>query len=400
MKNTQNKIFITIFLILTSITIYVFSFSFYQTYQMQKDMIIKVFKEMNNIERNPYKNPLNSKLEQEQRIYLGFNVYTILLDNYGNYEQIINYTGNNLEVNTIENIAQEIIEKHLHSYQNLLTSKYIYSLTNNNRLILLDISTTNDLLKNILLKTIILIFLSEILIIIITYFLTKWIMKPVIASFERQKSFIADASHELKTPLAVILANTEMYSQNQDIKWLNNIKNETERMNNLVHHLLELSKTEQENIILSNLNLSEIIESSILTFESLFYEQKIKLNYNLEENISFSCNEDQIKELINILLDNALKHCSKKGNVNVFLTKNHKNNIILKIENTGLPILESEEEKIFERFYRSDNSRNRDSNRYGLGLAIAKNIVENHKGTIKAHSENGITVFQITWNQK
>lgn len=124
------------------------------------------------------------------------------------------------------------------------------------------------------------------------------------------------------------------------------------------------------------------------------------MNYKIGDNIYLKCNEEQIKELMGILLDNAIKHCDKCGNVNVFLDKNGKNEIILKVENTGNPIPKEEEEKIFERFYRSDNSRNRDSNRYGLGLAIAKNIVEKHGGTISAHSEKGITVFKIIWNQK
>lgn len=409
MKKTKNKIFLTIFLILTSITIYVFSFSFYQNYKMQKDMIERVLNQMNNFERNPNRNPSNpphnkfelDNRETERRIYLGFTVYKIMLDDYGQYKEILNYTGVNSDSEEIEIIAREIIDNHEKDFffGNLLSTKYIYSFSNNS-LILLDISSTNDSLKAILSRTIILILFSEILIVLVTGLLTKWIMKPVIDSFERQKEFIADASHELKTPLSVMIASAEMYYQDKDIKWVDNMKSESERMASLVRHLLDLSKSEQDNIILSNLNLSKIVENSVLTLESLFYDKKIKLNYKIEDNIYLKCNEEQIKELMGILLDNAIKHCEKCGNVNVFLTKNAKNDIVLKVENTGNPILPSEEEKIFERFYRSDSSRNRDSNRYGLGLAIAKNIVEKHKGSIKAHSEGGITIFKIIWNQK
>ena len=106
-----------------------------------------------------------------------------------------------------------------------------------------------------------------------------------------------------------------------------------------------------------------------------------------------------ITELMSILIDNAIKHCSNKGKVIVNLEKKNKQ-IILEVKNTGLPIKEEDEEKIFERFYKVDTSRNRNTNNYGLGLAIAKNIVERHNGIIKAHSENGYTTFKVIWNQK
>lgn len=408
MKRTKNKIFITIFSILTFIVVYVFLFSFYENYKMQKNMIEKALNQMDNFERkhldklDPPPGEKFDRQREEKRIYLGFTVYTIMLDEKGEFKEIINYTENDTNSEEIEKIARKIINNHTEnlSLGNLLYTKYVYSFTNNNSLILIDTSSVNESLRAILLRVITIIIFSEILIILVTYFLTKWIMRPVIESFERQKEFIADASHELKTPLSVMLASCDMYYQDNDIKWVDNIKSESERMSNLVRNLLDLSKTEKENIVLSNLNLSKIIENSVLTLESLFYEKKIKLNYKIDDDIYLKCNEEQIKELMSILLDNAISHCDKKGNVNIFLTKSSKNNIILKVENTGDAISPDEEEKIFERFYRSDASRNRDSNNYGLGLAIAKNIVKRHNGTIKAHSEGGITVFKVTWNQK
>lgn len=364
---------------------------------------------MNAFDRNHDRNPTRppdkkigiEESNDERKIFLGFTVYTILLDDEGNYKDIISHSENDSNTNEIEKIARNIIEKtHDEIFiGNLLYTKYVYSFTKNNSLILIDTSLVNSSLKTILIRTLITIIFSECIVIFVTYFLTKWIMKPVIDSFERQKEFIADASHELKTPLSVMLASCDMYYQDNDIKWVNNIKSESERMNKLVKSLLDLSKTEKENIELSNLNISKIIENKVLTFESLFFDKNIKLNYRIDEDIYLKCNEEQIKELVSILLDNAINHCDKNGNVNVFLTKNNKN-IIFKVENTGDQISPDEEEKIFERFYRGDKSHNRDSNRYGLGLAIAKNIVLKHNGTIKAHSDGGITIFKITWNQK
>ena len=197
-----------------------------------------------------------------------------------------------------------------------------------------------------------------------------------------------------------MIASADAYFNDKDDKWVNNMKNESERMIKLVTELLDLAKTEEEHdIVMSNNNLSSIIESSILTFESLFYDNKIKLKYDIEKDIKLLCNENLIIELMSILIDNAIKHCSEKGKVIVNLNKKGKQ-IILEVKNTGLPIAKEDEERIFERFYKVDTSRNRNSNNYGLGLAIAKNIVKKHNGNISAHSSNGYTTFKVIWNQK
>ena len=132
----------------------------------------------------------------------------------------------------------------------------------------------------------------------------------------------------------------------------------------------------------------------MLTFESLIYEKNINLEYDIEENINTKCDEDQIKQLVGILIDNAIKHSSTKGEIKVKLKK-EKGNIVLTVTNKGEEIAKEDREKIFERFYRTDKSRNRNENRYGLGLAIAKNIVTNHNGEISANSENGYTTFKV-----
>ena len=172
-------------------------------------------------------------------------------------------------------------------------------------------------------------------------------------------------------------------------------------MNNLITKLLDLSKSENkdnEQIYTLN-NLSKIVEKRALVLESIAFENNVEINNEIEKDIMFKCNGVDIDAVVNILIDNAIKHSYKNTAIKVKLYKN-KNEINLEVINSGKDIPADECDKIFERFYRSDKSRNRDSNRYGLGLAIAKNIINNHGGQIKAHSKNNLTTFKVIFKQK
>ena len=408
MKKLKNKVFFIIFTLLTVFTLIIFIGSTTKEYMERKnsisEILTKVPKPFQNIDRSDNEFiPRDNQDNDQRRIYLDFTIYTIILDNNGKYKQLINNTNNDyIEERNIKEIANNIINNHKEKIYigNLYTDKYSYVFSQNNTLTIMDNTELNKNLVNQLIYNIIFFLLCEIAIFIITYLITKWIITPVKNSFDRQKTFVADASHELKTPLAVMVASADAYMNDKDEKWVKNIRNESERMIKLVTELLDLAKTEQEHdIVMEQNNLSEIIESSILTFESLFYENKIKLKYDIEPDIKMLCNQDLIFELNNILIDNAIKHCSNPKKVFVNLSKKNKQ-IILEVKNSGLPIKKEDEEKIFERFYKVDTSRNRNSNNYGLGLAIAKNIVERHNGKISAHSANGYTTFKVIWNQK
>lgn len=414
MKKLKIKVFLTIFIILSTFTISVFTITNVENYQRRKNNIITMLerltvslRDINNSTPPPNNNPEIKKEdfvnnEDRFKIFLDFTVYTILLDENGNYKETINHTENEIDETKIKSIAETIIKEHTNKIHigNLYIEKYSYIFNKDNTLIIMDNTSINNELLKTLFTTIILATILEVIVFFISYFLTKWIIKPVISSFEKQKQFIEDASHELKTPLSIIIASTEAFHNNGELKWIDNIKNESERMTKLVIDLLDLAKSEKNNKLnYSNINISKIVESSVLTFEGLLYEKNIKLEYHIDKNLFFKCNKEQLQQLIYILLDNAINHSDKKGKIIINLKKN-KLEINLEIKNKGLPIKKDEEEKIFERFYRSDESRNRNSNRYGLGLAIAKNIVENHNGKIIAFSQDGFTTFKITWNQK
>ena len=412
MKKLKNKVFFIIFSLLTIFTLIIFITTTTRSYIERRnsisDMLTKIPRTFNNnVEKEDKKLDFNpsrrAPSEDPRRIYLDFTIYTIVLDDNGNYQELINHTNDDeVDEEYIKKIANEIIKNHEDKLYigNLYTSKYAYVFTPNNTLIIMDNTKVNSTLINQLISNILLFLLCEVVIFVITYFITKWIITPVKNSFEKQKIFVADASHELKTPLSVMIASADAYFNDKDEKWVKNMKSESERMIKLVTELLDLAKTEEEqDIVMKENDLSDIILSSILTFESLFYDNNIKLKYDIKPDIKMVCNLDLIIELMSILIDNSIKHCTEKGKVFVSLYKKNKD-IILEVKNTGLPISREDEEKIFERFYKVDTSRNRNKDNYGLGLAIARNIVKKHNGEISAHSSDGYTTFKVIWNQK
>ena len=329
-------------------------------------------------------------------------IYTILLDDNNNILEVINHSNDETSSEKISSIAKKILSnKNIKDRYigNLYLSDYSYAYSKGDTLIILDNSKIKSSLLLSLEVSLFIFIILEILVIVLSKYLTIWIIKPVKESFAKQKQFIADASHELKTPLSVIVASSEAIDiTNQNSKWLKNIEYEANRMNLLISKLLDLAKSERmEELVLVNNNLSKTIELSLLTFEGRAFEKDIKLSYEIEDNINILMDEDSIKELVEILLDNAIKHSKKNGSIKVSLKKDSQ--VTLLVQNEGDPIPKGEEEKIFERFYRVDKSRNRKDNRYGLGLAIAKNIVLSHKGKIKASSLDGITTFQVTFKK-
>ena len=401
MKKLKNKLFYTILTILSLFLITILFIFNYQDYKNAKDSVENNLSRM-DIRENDLK-PKDDMLPRENgpRIFMDTVLYTVILNN----NSISDITSHNFDKNDTEKIyevASNIIKKEKNSNTkigNLYFDRYSYKYEKNKSITIIDNSELNSRLQSTLKISIIIFIILETIIIFTSKKLTDWIIKPVIDAFNKQKMFISDASHELKTPIAVIMASSEALENNKnEKKWLDNIKEESVRMNKLVTNLLDLTRTEN-NIIFDNNNLSKLIEKSILTLESLMYEKNIKLEYNIDSNINFKCNSDQMKQLVAILLDNAIKHSDKKGLIRVNL-KGNKDTITLEVINKGNPIKKGDEEKIFERFYRSDESRNRDQNRYGLGLAIAKNIVTNHNGNISAYSKDGYTTFIVNFKKK
>ncbi|MCD8125834.1 MAG: HAMP domain-containing histidine kinase, partial [Lachnospiraceae bacterium] len=203
--------------------------------------------------------------------------------------------------------------------------------------------------------------------------LARWIVKPLRENHESQKQFISDAGHELKTPVAAIQANAEILSRETgENRWLSNIQHENERMARVVSQLLELSRTEHVPAARDRVNVSRIVQGETLAFEAVFFEREAALSLEMpEQDVFIRGDEAQLGELISILLDNAVEHTGAGGMVRVCLRAG-RGRMTLLVTNPGPEIPREEREKIFRRFYRSDEARNSEGGHYGLGLAIAR----------------------------
>lgn len=393
MNNLGQKIFHLLIIILTTFLSSIFIAFNLSIYNKEYNDLKEKFMIINStIQKNSY-NP----------IFMENEVYVVIFNRTGNIDKIINYSSNDLTDSEIKELVINNVNKiNSKKIESLYTSDYVFMETKEGNLIMVNNTSTKSYLLKELFKSILVFITLETIQVIISLNITKRIVKPVNESFIRQKQFIYDASHELKTPIAIISASAEMLEKNpKEKKWLENIKTENNRMNKLVISLLDLSKSEniKENEVYTNVNLSKVIKNKALTFESLIYENSLELDVDVANDIMFNCNEDRIKELLSILMDNAIKHSLPNSQITVKLSK-EKNNIYLSVKNKGKEIPVSEREKIFERFYRLDKSRNRDDNRYGIGLSIAKNIVINHNGTINVNCKDGYTTFIVNFKQK
>ncbi|MDR1640318.1 MAG: HAMP domain-containing histidine kinase [Clostridiales bacterium] len=233
----------------------------------------------------------------------------------------------------------------------------------------------------------------------ISLFLSKWMLKPVEEAWQRQKRFVADASHELKTPLSVIMANLGILraSEGADAaKWIENTEVEAQRMKELVNSLLFLAKSDDAKKPADHyvLSLSDLAQSSALAFEAVAFERKISIETNIAPDVRVSGDEAQLRQLAGILLDNAAKYSFEETTVTVSLSAKQ-SKAVLTVHNLGEPLNPEDLDRVFDRFYRADKSRANEG--YGLGLSIAQSVASLHNGKITASSsEQAGTSFVFT----
>lgn len=275
--------------------------------------------------------------------------------------------------------------------------RYMYQQTEGGfKIAFADISMERSIQRDLILNSLLLGGSALVLFFIVSILLARWAVRPVQQAWERQRQFVADASHELKTPLTVILSNTDMLAAEQTpsgekrARRLDNIQAEAQRMKRLVEDLLALAQADSAQVspVLSRVNMSYIVTDSLLIYEPILYDEGKTLEYQVKEKLELIGDTERLRQLMSILLDNARKYCPAGGKIAVTLGENGRKGMLLSVFNEGEAIPKGELEQIFLRFYRMDEARSNHGG-FGLGLSIARGIVQEQGGKIWAESEAG-----------
>lgn len=217
------------------------------------------------------------------------------------------------------------------------------------------------------------------------------IFQPIKESLYKQRKFISDASHELKTPIAVISANADVLKTNEENRYIDSIKSQTKRLNLLVTDMLTLARMDESHktLVKETFCLSDVVTEAVLPFDAVSFENGKVLLSEIEKNVEYYGNRESVKKMIDILLDNAVKYATKGGTIKVTLVKT-----TLIVTNSGSDVKDADSNKIFERFYRGESSRSRETGGSGLGLSIAKSIATQNGWNITAKSryEESMTI--------
>lgn len=360
---------------------------------------------LNRIQNNPaiidqlIINNNRGVLSSDQYFYNGFIIFKLDSEN-----QIINGHSINtkLEPEIAKRLVKDLIKNPNKDKGYIDNYKYGYVYRDSNRYLVL-IDTDKEFLlfyqfaKNSILVGLTIIIVASVFFII----LAKKVVRPIEINYIKQKQFITDASHELKTPLTIISSNADVLEMEVgNSKWLSNIHSQIDRLTNLINSLVAFSRAEEsESLNKATFSLSELLESRVEDFSELANFKNKKIISNIQKDIFYNGDSQTIMQVIDILLDNAIKYADENSIIEANLTKNKKD-LYLTLKNNSKDIVKGNLNVIFDRFYRLDESRNSKIKGYGIGLALAKLIVEKHKSSIKAFSpEDGEFVIEIKFSQ-
>ena len=263
-----------------------------------------------------------------------------------------------------------------------------------------DTTTEAATLKNMVYSCLGVFLVAMVVFLGISILLSHWVIKPVAAAWDQQRQFVADASHELKTPLAVIMANAELLGNEETAEadrktFSQNILSTTYQMRSLVENMLEMARVDNGTVKMNftTVNFSELVSNAVLSFQLLYEEKGMGLRCAVPDGISITGSEQHLYQVMDVLLDNALKYSTPGGMVSVDLDTTGRV-CTLSVTSPGEPISPEDLKNIFKRFYRADKARAMNGS-YGLGLSIAEAIVEAHKGKIWAQSNSGYNTFIV-----
>lgn len=413
-EKSQRKIVVTIMFILTGLFLgtlmVIYGASYFEVSNTNFDMLkrhAEMYVLTEHTEKEPeelfphgWMEPLPQNVEEgkpfREPTYQLSTFYTVAVDENSQVLATDIGDSNVYDETTIEEYALDIIRSGKTkgikgSLVYLVVSKTSYTLV-----AFMDNTVIKESMTTLFRYTFVFGGIALILIFFLSKVLARKIVEPLEKSYLKQKQFISDASHELKTPISIVNANVDVLCHEiGENKWLNNIQYENQRMGKLVGQLLELAKTEDVKQQMELLDFSRLIAGSVLPFESIAFEHGLFINTQIEEGVWVYGNSVQLKQLVTILVDNGIQHSQGSEELVVKLSQN-RNTAILSVINGGKPISQDKIEHLFERFYRIDEARNSQANHYGLGLSIAKAIVDNHKGSVEVLCNNDLIEFRVT----
>ncbi len=412
-KKLKFKFILTNMMLITIVMIVTFGMLYYNTAQNLKERSISALRD---IALNGDVSHNNSLFKDEQRYekYLYLSTCTIEYDEI-NGAYYVSRFGNS---NKLSKDDEEYIDKLISAVYSMNEDEgvlekynmryYLADTPNGKRIVLLDKIYEDYNLKQLLISFSTSGVLVFAIFLIITIILAGNVVKPIEKSIKQQRQLISNVSHELKTPITVIATNADIVLSHSDStveqekKWLEYIKGETERMSELVSSMLYLAKTDEVTArpTFTEINLSNTVYEIALPFESVCYEKNKAFTIDVEDDVFVKGNENSIKQLIVILLDNAVKYSNDNGRIYLSLKKTG-DKAILCVHNTGEPIPKENISYLFDRFYRMDQARSHNDSvgGSGLGLSIAKRIIESNEANISVTSnmEHG-TSFSCSFN--
>ncbi len=321
--------------------------------------------------------------------------FTVFINEDGTVNEINTGKVSAVTVSQARNYAVELLQKNkiigfVEDYKYLRTTlgdeNYMY--------VFINCQMEIETVKSFLFASVGISIIGLIGVFILVWFFSGKIMRPVAESYEKQKQFVTDASHEIKTPLTIIDANTEVLEMTTgENEWTKSIRKQIGRLTSLTEQLVFLSKMDEESstIEMSDFSLSDAVFDMAEIFKTLAVQKNKTLEIDIEEAINYNGDEKSIRQLISILLDNAIKYSDDDGAIRIKLNKNGKNSKIT-VWNTVANIGVGKHDELFERFLRLDKSRNSKSGGFGIGLSVAYAIVNAHKGKITAESHDGKSI--------
>lgn len=411
LKKLRNKMLMINMISTFFLIILAFSVIFAITYNnVQQDINESLFRAFSF--HGPFKAPEHGKNhpnrggeEKPQRVLRDMHIFSVFVEKDGTVRTDSMFGENSEHYKTVANAAlmQNSLKGEFKS-ESIVWRFDTHIMGNGEKIIALaDITAEKSFLRQLIITFVCCAAGLLIIVFALSLLFANRAISPVREAWEKQKQFVADASHELKTPLAAINTNIDVLLSQSDKtiaeqeKWLKYIKKEAERLTNLTGSLLFMAKMNGEpKVEMKRVNFSEIAEAAVLNMEAVAFENGIRFDYDIEGNIFLSrANESNLTRLCLILLDNAVKYSKKDSTVDIRLFSDNAKSASFCVRNDSEPIPPEEVGKIFDRFYRVDKSRS--SEGYGLGLAMAKEITELHKGKIavKSTQEYG-TEFTVT----